>query len=204
MRGPRMRLLGVMMLAAASAVGGCGKDVEPETPTPEPQETFRIFQFEKFTSAPLVGGGDITLKSLRGNVVLLDLFATWCPSCRRTTPLLVSLYERFHRRDFEIVGLAYEGSGDLVHAGEAVEAFRKEFQIPYRLAIGPAVALEEVQKKSGARGVVPLLLLVDRQGIVRDLFEGLPPGGEAVLADCIERLLAEPVVTLPGIEEVPR
>lgn len=187
--------------AAAAALPllamGCGGDTGDTAPA-NPGETPMLLRFETFTQAPRIDGGQITLESLLGQVVLLDFFGTWCAPCRRSAPVLVSLYERYYDRGFQIVGLAYEPTGEPAQSKEAVEAFRREFGIPYVLALGPKAAWDELRRRGGAQGTVPTLLLMDRQGIVRDMFEGLPPGREALLANRLERLLAEPVVMLPG------
>ncbi len=178
-------------------VVGCdGDDAEPDRMGGP--EALMLFRFEKFTSAPRTDGGEVTLRSLADKVVLLDLFGTWSSPCRRSTPLLVSLYERYRDQGFQIVGLAYEQTGDVVQAKRAAEAFRSEFGIPYILAIGPDVLWEELRQNVKVGGDVPTFVLMDRQGIVRDVFEGLAPGREAVLADRIERLLAEPYAALPA------
>ncbi|MGH7536625.1 MAG: TlpA disulfide reductase family protein, partial [Gemmatimonadales bacterium] len=48
----------------------------------------------------------------RGKVVLVDVFGTWCPTCHDAAPHLVRLHRRYHGRGLEIVGLAYEVTGD--------------------------------------------------------------------------------------------
>jgi hypothetical protein len=78
-----------------------------------------------------------------------------------------------------------------------VKVFRERFTIPYPLALGPDVVWEELQARTGAEGAVPTILLMDKQQIVRFTYQGLQPGDEAMLADRIEQLLAEPVGTLP-------
>jgi thiol-disulfide isomerase/thioredoxin len=189
---------GLAILATAVLAGcGCsdengGNTVNPPVTGTSGQAGGVPFRFEQFTSAPLVDSGEITLDSLRGRVVVLDLFSTWRPACRRTTPLLVSLYERFRMRGFQVVGLAYERSLDPAQQKETVRAFRQEFAIPYPLALGPASAQSEVAAKTGAGDQAPTLVLMDRQGTVRAVFIGLKPGEEATLADRIEKLLAEP------------
>ncbi|MBM4017672.1 MAG: TlpA family protein disulfide reductase [Planctomycetes bacterium] len=203
MRWTAAWVLAAALLAAALAPGCGGKDESPAGPADarppaksEPEGSV-LFRFDRFASATLVDGGEVTLGSLEGRVVLLDLFGTWCPPCRRSTPVLVSLYQRFHERGLEVVGLAYERTADPAGAREAVKGFREEFRIPYTLALGPDVVWQELQAKAQAEGAVPTLLLVDRQGVVRHMFQGLRPGEEAVLAERIEKLLAEPAAPGP-------
>ena len=199
--GTRAALAVALLAAMLSA--GCSGDGQSDEPAKgpnageSPSGTPVLFRFEQFTGAPLVNGGEITLRSLEGKVVLLDLFGTWCSPCRRSIPLIVSLHQRFSGKDLEVVGLAYERTSDEAQAREKVKAFREEFSIPYTLALGPDQAWQELAVKAQAEGVVPTLLLIDRQGIVRYMFQGLKPGEEAVLAEQIEKLLAEPVVPVP-------
>lgn len=191
------------VLAAALLLMGCGgedsseKQREGAEGGKSASESAVLFRFEQFTSAPLVDGGEVTLRSLEGQVVLLDLFGTWCPPCRRSIPLIVSLYQRFNEKGLEVVGLAYERTNDTGQAAEMVKAFREEFKIPYTLALGLDGVWPELEKKAGARGAVPTLVLIDRQGIARYMFQGLQPGEEAVLAERLEKLLAEPAVAVP-------
>jgi thiol-disulfide isomerase/thioredoxin len=202
MRRSRRAALPAALLAAAIALAGCGGngDSEKNGKGGEPARPSRpevLFHFQKFTAAPLLDGGEVTLRSLEGKVVLLDLFATWCPPCRRSTPILVGLHQRFQGKCLEMIGLAYENTGDAAQDRLKVTGFREEFRIPYRLAFGPQVVWEELQAKAHAEREIPTILLLDRQGVVREMFQGLDPGEETVLAARIEKLLAEPVVPVP-------
>jgi thiol-disulfide isomerase/thioredoxin len=194
---------GRLAIAPAAAllallVWGCSGGEEAEKGgSPERPPGGVYFWFDRFTTATLVDGGEVTLDSLKGKVVLLDLFGTWCPPCRRSVPVIVSLYERYRGRGFEIVGLAYERTDKPAEAGELVKRFREEFKITYRLALGPPVVWEELKAKANADEAIPTVLLLDRKGTVRDMFQGLTPGQEAEIADRIEQLLAEPAGPSP-------
>jgi thiol-disulfide isomerase/thioredoxin len=183
----------------ALAAVGCG-DEEPEPYRPTGPVYSTLFRFDTFASAPAVEAGEIALRDLQGQVVLLYLFATWSEDCRRTAPLMVSVYERYRSRRFELVGLAYERTDNVAQARKACRLFREGYKIPFPLALGPQGVWQELQEAAGVSHRLPTLVLMDRQGVVRDVFRGLPPGYEQVLADRIERLLAEPYVPLPGAE----
>ena len=169
----------------ALVIVGCHK--EPATPGEGPggNETFLV-NFE----AERVDGGKVTLASLKGRVVLVDLFGTWCRPCLRAAPVLVRLYERYHGQGFEVVGLAYERTETVEAAKEAVLAFKKDFGVPYVLAIGPEAVQGQIP--GGFKGY-PTMVLVDRQGRGRRYFVGFSPAEEATLGEEIEKLLAEPV-----------
>jgi len=199
------RFIAIAVVAAAAAVwvGGCNGD-GGGTPGPsggatkDQSDIPLLFRFEKVKSVSLVGGGELNLASLEGHVVLLDLFGTESSECRRYAPILVSMYYRFHGQGLDVLGLAYEQAAGPEQAASAAEAYRQEFAVPYDLAIGPDAAWEELRRNAGTQLDVPALVLMDRQGVVREVFEGLPAGREAVLADRIERLLAEPTVARPA------
>jgi len=183
---------GLALLAA-----GCEND-EPAPYRPAEPVRSTLFRFETFSSAPALDGEAIALRALRGKVVVLYLFGTWSQACRRTAPIMVSVYERYRSQRFELVGLAYERTGDRRQARETVRAFRDGFKIPFPLGLGPEDLWQELHDAAGASRRLPTIVLMDRQGVVRNIFSDLPPGYEQVLADRVERLLAEPYVSLPG------
>jgi thiol-disulfide isomerase/thioredoxin len=203
MRNPRKPVLAAALLAAALALASCGGNGDSEKngkgdQAASPPRPEVLFRFQKFASAPLVDGSDVvTLRSLEGKVVVLDLFATWCPPCRQSVPILVGLHQRFQGKGLEMVGLAYENTDDAAQDRLKVAGFRQEMKIPYPLAIGPQVVWEELEAKAHADRVIPTILLLDRQGVVREMFQGLGPGEETALAERIEKLLAEPFVPVP-------
>ena len=57
---------------------------------------------------PNPGGEKVSLSSLRGNIVLIDFWASWCGPCRKASPHLVKLYERFHDEGFEIFSVSLD------------------------------------------------------------------------------------------------
>ena len=71
----------------------------------------------KFTS---VDGQSIDLSKMRGKVVLVDFWATWCPPCRGEVPNVVAAYQKYHDKGFEIVGISLDQDKD------ALVAFTKE------------------------------------------------------------------------------
>jgi thiol-disulfide isomerase/thioredoxin len=71
----------------------------------------------------------------RGKVVLVDIFGSWCPTCHDAAPGLVRLYRKYHARGLEIVGLAYEVTGDSAVDGRQVRRYRDKFGIPFPLLL---------------------------------------------------------------------
>ena len=71
----------------------------------------------------------------RGKVVLVDIFGSWCPTCHDAAPELVRLYRKYHDRGLEIVGLAYEVTGDTAIDARQVRRYRRKFGISFPLLL---------------------------------------------------------------------
>jgi thiol-disulfide isomerase/thioredoxin len=110
-----------------------------------------------------------------GKVVLVDVFGSWCPTCHDAAPVLVRLYQEFHDHGFEIVGLAYEVTGDPAVDGRLVRRFRDKFGIPWPLLLAgtnetqlTAATLPQLQGFTA----YPTLVFLGRDGRVRHVHAG--------------------------------
>jgi thiol-disulfide isomerase/thioredoxin len=135
----------------------------------------------------------VKLADLRGRVVLLDFWATWCAPCRFTMPKLKTLHERFKKDGLVVVGLTQffgrEGQTVLTQTEElaSLRAYKKELKLPYPFA----VALDsDNDERYGVRSI-PTAFLIDRRGRVRYIAVGASNAQDEELADTIKRLLAE-------------
>ena len=135
----------------------------------------------------------LKLADLRGRVVLLDFWATWCAPCRFTMPKLKTLHERFKKDGLVVVGLTQffgrEGKTVLTQPEElaSLRAYKKELKLPYPFA----VALDsDNDERYGVRSL-PTAFLLDRRGRVRYIAVGASSAHDDELADTIKRLLAE-------------
>ena len=73
---------------------------------------------------------------LRGKVVVIDVFGTWCPTCHDAAPALVELDRKYGPAGLAVVGIAYEVSDDSTVANPLIRRFRDKFKIPYLLLRG--------------------------------------------------------------------
>ena len=131
-------LIGAIVMGFEEVQGGLADDV----PAPD-------FAFERF------GGGQVTSAGLRGKVVLLDFWATWCPPCREEMPWLVRVADEYESR-----GVVFVAANDPDEEKETVGQY---------LASNPALRPYEVLGERGAGALykvraLPTLYVLDRQG----------------------------------------
>ena len=111
----------------------------------------------------------------RGKVVMIDVFGTWCPTCHEAAPMLVRLHRDFHERGLEIVGLAYEVTGDTAVDGALVRRYRDKLGIPFPLLLAGISDTEAAaQTLPQLRGFTsfPTTIFLGRDGRVRRVHAG--------------------------------
>lgn len=125
--------------------------------------------------------GDVLASSaLRGKVVLVNFWATWCLPCRAEMPLLEAMWKRHAARGFVLVGFSTDRTGEA-----SVREYLTERRITYPVAIiGPDVE----DAFGGVRGI-PTSFLLDQTGRIRHRVVG--PLAPATLELAVRRLLAE-------------
>jgi len=128
---------------------------------------FRSFAFD-FEQTDLAGR-PLSLASLKGKIVIVDFWGTWCPPCRAEIPSFIRLKDAY-ANDLEIVGLAYERV-DAAEAPQAVIDYGLKSKINYPCAIGAQETKEMVPEFRG----YPTTLFIDRTGKVRMVTVGNEP-----------------------------
>jgi thiol-disulfide isomerase/thioredoxin len=105
-------------------------------------------------SLKLVDGGTVTLSSLKGKVVFLNFWATWCPPCREEMPSMEILYRRFRNQGLELLAV------DLMENSKTVSAFLANNRLSF-----PA-ALDSNGRVGSYYGIqaIPATFIVDRDG----------------------------------------
>ena len=146
-------------LAAVTVVlllAGCGK-APPDSSEARPAPSFDL---------PAVEGGRVTLASLKGKVVVLDMWATWCGPCIAEMPDYAEFARKNQPRGVEVVGIVF-ASGE----PQEVQDFVREHRIPYRQLLGP----EELLDSYGATSGFPTTFVIDAQGMIRLKLLGAVP-----------------------------
>jgi thiol-disulfide isomerase/thioredoxin len=104
-------------------------------------------------------GGEFSSADLRGKVVLIDFWATWCQPCKKEMPGYQKLVDRYGARGFAVVGFKFDTMAD----SEDPVQFAKKMGVRYPLVIAP----DELKQKFGGIEGLPTTLLYDREGILR-------------------------------------
>lgn len=119
---------------------------------PAPDFTLRDLEGEKFT-----------LRSLRGKVVLVNFWATWCPPCRIEMPSMNSLYEKLKDKGLMILGVSSDQSED------RIRKFLEKTEIKFPILLDPDNAIAPMYKVIA----LPTSYIIDRDGVlVKKIFGG--------------------------------
>jgi len=165
-------------------VGFAGGAVAQEQGDPPPPLPAGI-RAPAFTSTTL-SGHKITLRSLRGHVVLIDFWATWCGPCQMAMPTLEKLYKKFSPGGFRVVGM----SVDDIDSVQDVRPLIKQLGITYTITTTPnANSAPDTAYK--VNGMFPSQFLIDKKGIVRWSQAGYSEDERTELTALIKKLQRE-------------
>ena len=126
-----------------------------------------------------MNGTEVKLADLKGKVVLLNFWATWCGPCRLEIPSFVELQEKYADQGFRIIGISVDDPP------EALPPFAKRFKINYPLIVG--ADREDVQKAYGPIFGVPMTFIIGRNGRICMKYVG--PASKEQFESTIKSLL---------------
>ena len=166
MKGLRKTIL-VASLAALAQVGIAAADLTGQT-APD-------FALKSAT------GENLRLSEYRGDVVMINFWATWCGPCRQEMPLLDDLYGRYQRVGFSLLGVNIDDDS------------RRAMQMVEELGVTFPVLFDDRKEVSRLYQVeaMPVTVIVDRTGTVRHVHHGYKPGYEEQYLTQIRALLRE-------------
>ncbi len=123
-------------------------------------------------------GNPLKLADLKGKVVLLNFWATWCGPCRTEIPMLIELEQKYRDQGFAVVGVAMDDDGWSV-----VKPYMEKSKINYRMVLGDAMMAQHY----GGVDSIPQTFVIDREGRVSAVHMGVIRKKEYI--DEIEQLL---------------
>jgi peroxiredoxin len=135
-----------------SIISGCAKEKDGTVPAAAPDFTLKT-----------LAGDEIVLSKLKGTVVLLDFWATWCAPCRESIPHLIHLQKTYQEKGFKVIGISIDKEKD----SDALGHYVKSMDIPYPVVL----ASDEVTRQYGVSGI-PATFLIDREGKIREKVVG--------------------------------
>src|SRR5215510_912796 len=124
-------------------------------------------------------GSKVSSADLRGKVVLIDFWATWCQPCKKEMPGYQKLLDGYGSQGFVVIGFKFD---TMMDAEEPVK-FAKKIGVKYPLA----VATDDVKREFGGVEGLPTTLLYDRQGVLRQKVVGFEY--TVTFESCLKRLL---------------
>jgi peroxiredoxin len=158
----------VSVLAVSACLSEAARGPQLGSPAPE------------YVTATL-GGDSVSLASLRGQAVLVNLWATWCVPCRTETPYLQSIFEEHAARGLRVLGI----SQDVGDARQDIEAFVDEFGVTYTILHDPRMRGLDIYRVLGLPGT----FLIDREGILRWMQYGPIREGDPAFLSALDDVL---------------
>jgi peroxiredoxin len=127
------------------------------------------------------GGSNISLAQYKGQVVMLNFWASWCGPCRQEMPLLENIYKKYNKMGFTLIGVNVEPDS------KAADEWLKQTPVSFPVLYDKESQVSKLYDVSG----MPSTVIIDRKGNVRVLHRGYKPGDENEYLDSIRSLIRE-------------
>jgi thiol-disulfide isomerase/thioredoxin len=149
-----------LSLAATGLVGCNQHSTSPPQPVQKEIPAGEIGSRLPDFSVKGLQGQDVSSADLRGKVVLIDFWATWCQPCKKEMPGYQKLVDRYGQDGFVVIGFKFDTMTDM----QDPVRFAKRIGVHYPLA----VASENLKQKFGGIEGLPTTMIYDREGVLRN------------------------------------
>lgn len=130
-------------------------------------------------------GKTVSMEELRGRIVIVDFWATWCPPCLISIPELVEIQEKYAERGVTVLGISVDLPEKMSEAD--LRAFKSKLKMNYPILRADDRIMVDYFGGEGAQVAIPTLFVVDREGHIREKLVGFRPGK---LEETLQRLLS--------------
>lgn len=176
------------IIASALIINGCGKKEDTPKPTKDIKKDGNIISKKKPVTKKItkevakevkntyksiglapdfeltaLDGSTVKLSSLKGKVVLLDFWATWCPPCRKMIPELKKVYSKYKDKGVVVIGISLD-EGSI----STIKSFADNTGINYPVVRGD----HALSKAYGYINAIPTSFIIDKAGVIRDKHTG--------------------------------
>ena len=157
---------------------GCQPDADPSA-TVTSDRIYRDLQAEMAGHnsfpfdfrLPSIDGDIISKADFQGQVLIVDIWGTWCPPCRKEIPHFIQLRNTYGKEELAIVGLNYERVNEAQTAINKIKSFRDVNGINYPCLLGDDETAKQIPNFQG----FPTTFFIDKQGEIRLTLVGLQP-----------------------------
>ena len=125
-----------------------------------------LFSFITSNESNMAFDSSISLDSLRGKVVLINFWATWCGPCRMEIPDFNELYAKYNDKGLEVLGISISDSR------EPLLKFKNAYNIFYPILYGDPYEMSKIQMEYGGVHSIPISFLIDKYGEVIRVYPG--------------------------------
>ena len=163
-----IRLFCLTALGALPVLATTGDTLRAGAPAPG-------FELESSSGKP------VSLSSLKGQIVLVNFWASWCGPCRKEMPILEQLSHQYHNKGVTLVGVNVEPDSD------AATTWLKATPVSFPILFDVDSKVSKLYQVEG----MPNTVILDRKGNVRYIHRGYQPGAENEYLDQIRALIRE-------------
>ena len=168
----RSTFIGLTATGLAALAGLTASVTTSAAPAPVPAPAF---------SLPARGGGTLDLSKYKGQVVMINFWASWCGPCRQEMPLLENIYKQYNKAGFTLLGISIDDES------KTAEQFLQKVPVSFPVLFDTKSDVSSLYQVQG----MPTSIFIDRKGNVRLVHQSYKPGDENGYMDEIRTLVRE-------------